>query len=108
MEHDEYVSEGYACDQEDWQVKYELQAMLGIRNPMYEIIQRPNNLIVQAKSRYDTNAQKKVGETCACPSCGKNFVKRSYQQKFHSIKCKDIYWNSIDDTRRERAKFYNR
>lgn len=108
MDHDEYVSEGYACDQEDWDAKYSLQAMMGIRNPKYRIVTQSNDLTTKAKARYNENVQKKVGDNCTCPSCGKDFVKKSYQQKFHSTKCKNIYWNSVDDTRRERTKFYNR
>ena len=43
--------------------------------------------------RYDINKQAKVGEEIICPVCGSHFVKRSYQQAFCCILCKDKYNN---------------
>lgn len=57
-------------------------------------------------TRYAKAKAARVGETCQC-TCGKSFVKKSYQQAFHATKCKDRYWNTVDDTRRERAKLFN-
>jgi hypothetical protein len=108
MDHDEYISEGQAHsdNMEYWESKEALQMMMGIGVHHRKIIVRNDNLIKQALARYEDNTKAKVGDTICCPSCGKNFKKKSYQQKFHSTKCKDIYWNSVDDVRRERAKFY--
>lgn len=63
-----------------------------------------------AIAMYDINAMKKVGETCCCPSCGKEFVKNSYQQKFCKSKvrcksnCKDFYHNFVSESRNKRTK----
>ena len=47
--------------------------------------------------QYQLNKQAKVGTTIICPSCGRSFKKRSYQQAFCSNKgknnCKDTYHN---------------
>jgi hypothetical protein len=52
-----------------------------------------------------------VGERVTCPTCTKPFIKTSYQQAFCSNKgsgnCKDTYWNSANEKRRERAKKFN-
>lgn len=48
----------------------------------------------------------RVGETVECV-CGRHFVKKSYQQAFHETGCKDRFWNTVDDKRRARAKFFN-
>lgn len=39
------------------------------------------------------NEKAQVGEECRCPMCGKKFAKKSYQQKFCGIKCKNNYHN---------------
>lgn len=55
---------------------------------------------------YSTNQKSRVGDAIHCPTCEKSFKKKSYNQKFCCSKCKDTYWNTVDDTRRERAKMY--
>lgn len=48
-------------------------------------------------AQYTANKAAKVGSTCACPTCGTNFTKKSYQQAFcqnKKKKCKDKFWNS--------------
>lgn len=56
---------------------------------------------------YHTAASAKVGDTCKCPSCVRDFQKKSYQQKFCSNKgggnCKDTYWNAVDPKRAGRG-----
>jgi len=46
----------------------------------------------------------KVGENITCPSCGTEFVKKSYQSVFckskKGTKCKDNYWNNVDPKKR--------
>ena len=49
------------------------------------------------KSLYLENKSKKVGETCTCPICGDEFVKRQWQQAFDSQYCKEKYWNDKPD-----------
>ena len=47
--------------------------------------------------QYESNKASKVGETIICPICGKEFVKKSYQQAFCCTQCKDTYWNNKKD-----------
>jgi hypothetical protein len=46
----------------------------------------------------------KVGEEIVCPSCGTKHVKNSYQTVFckskGGTKCKDNYWNNVDQSKR--------
>ncbi len=46
----------------------------------------------------------KVGDEITCPSCGTNFIKKSYQSVFcktkKGTKCKDNFWNNIDPDKR--------
>lgn len=111
MEHDDYVSEGYATtDEDDWISKWELQSMLGIPNPLNNwgfVRKRPKKkqfTVEKAEELYQKAQQAKVGETIECPTCMCKFTKKTYQQKFHKLRCKDKFWNSVDETRRERAK----
>ena len=59
------------------------------------------------KETYEINKRKKVGDKMDCANCNKSVVKKAYQAKFCCVKCKDQYWNTVDDTRRERAKLFN-
>lgn len=63
-----------------------------------------SNLATRIK---DLNRAAKIGTTIKCPTCGRLFVKKSYQQVFCRNKgrnnCKDRYWNISDGARRERA-----
>jgi hypothetical protein len=56
---------------------------------------------------YDVAKSAKVGDYITCPSCGKKFVKKTYNQVFcsnaktkDSMNCKDRYWNDIDPRKR--------
>lgn len=55
---------------------------------------------------YNKNKNQVVGDLCFCPSCGLEFIKETYQQVFcsssvnKSRKCKDLYWNTIDENKR--------
>lgn len=46
----------------------------------------------------------KIGENISCPSCGTEFVKKSYQSVFckskKGTKCKDNFWNNVDSSKR--------
>lgn len=41
------------------------------------------------------------GEVVKCPVCGTEFEKKSYQQKFCSLKCKDKHHNKKGDRHRK-------
>lgn len=45
-------------------------------------------------NRYNINKAASIGEEIVCPSCGKHFIKKSYQQAFCQKECKDRYWNN--------------
>ncbi len=53
-------------------------------------VKRLDNSIETPKRR---NAKARVGDKCRCPMCGKLFTKKSYQQKFCCIICKNKYHN---------------
>ena len=56
------------------------------------------------KKQYNVNNKKVVGDSCHCASCNAEFTKTHYQQKFcktkTGTKCKDRYWNIVDDNKR--------
>jgi hypothetical protein len=57
------------------------------------------------KSSYDRNKSLKVGAKINCPVCGKESIKTTYHKIFCGRpRCKDMYWNTVDVKRRERAK----
>jgi len=64
--------------------------------------------IQQMRYRYGVTKAAKVGDHIRCPTCRKEFVKRTYNQVFCSNgkqskhSCKDRYWNFVDDSRRHR------
>ena len=53
-----------------------------------------NEKITAAKSA-------KVGDIVICPHCGKEFVKKTYQQTFCCAECKNTYWNNKKDRHRK-------
>lgn len=59
---------------------------------------------------YNTAKAAKVGTECTCPSCAKQFKKKSYQQAFCCNKgannCKDAFWNRANPERQQRAMKY--
>ena len=58
-------------------------------------------------SRYAVAKAAKVKEVINCPTCNKRHLKTTYYNIFcKNRKCKDTYWNTVEDTRRERAKTY--
>jgi len=71
--------------------------------------------VVSLMGRYDQNKSAKIGDVISCPVCDKRFVKRTRDHTFCSNgrrkkggNCKDRYWNTVDDERRERAKAYKK
>ena len=83
-----------------------------------ELISRPVKSNAEAKEKkrffkrqfmkgcYDKAKTAKVGETVTCAGCKTQFVKKHYQQAFCQTKCKDKYWNFINDKRLNRAQRY--
>lgn len=73
---------------------------------------RDRDVKAEAVKLYETNKGHKVGTTCVCPSCKKEFNKASYQQSFCSNKgqgnCKDIFWNRVRPERAQRAQKFSR
>jgi hypothetical protein len=56
---------------------------------------------------YNIAKTAKVGELITCPACGKQFIKKTYNQIFcnnaktkKSYNCKDRYWNTVDPNKR--------
>lgn len=65
------------------------------------------------KKLYLQAQEAKVGTEIRCPWCGKKHKKTSYQKVFCSNyktkgkkNCKDMFWNHVDDMRRERTVTY--
>lgn len=56
------------------------------------------------RARYREAKTARVGDPCTCPSCGTEFIKEHYAQKFCKTKggtvCKDKYWNTVDPNKR--------
>lgn len=79
-------------------------------NGIGDVCERTEPISVDS-SQYSFNKKSKVGVEIHCPTCGRAFVKKSYQQVFCTNKgvnnCKDGYHNRATESRRERAKFYN-
>ena len=45
------------------------------------------------QKEYEINQAAKVGRQIVCPTCGRSFIKKSYQQAFCCTLCKDRYLN---------------
>lgn len=67
----------------------------------------------QAQEMWNTYADNKtlpVGSNIFCPVCGKFFLKKTYQMSFCRNKghrnCKDVFWNTVDDKRRQRVGMF--
>ena len=60
-------------------------------------------------SRYAVAKAAKVKEVVCCPTCNKRHLKTTYHNIFcKNKKCKDTYWNTVDDKRRDRAKQFSK
>lgn len=74
-----------------------------------KIKERLNEKINLLKSRYQKARSAKIGKIIECPVCRKKFVKEIYNKIFcsnqrnhkGSSSCKDIYWNTIDERKRQ-------
>lgn len=68
-----------------------------------------NDRINLFKSRYNVAKAANVGSSINCPTCNKVHPKTTYHKVFCGRKrCKDEYWNTVSDPRRERAKKYKK
>ena len=61
----------------------------------------------QLVERYEAAKAVKVASQCLCPYCMTFFIKKVYQQAFCNRKCKDKYWNIVDDKRFARMKRFS-
>jgi hypothetical protein len=112
MSEAEYLDESQECREDIW----DLQEMLfgrstrtiltGRRSNSSQVIDsiNLNNLIQIKKERYIKATEAKTGSKIECANCGKSMTKKTYQTKFCKNKCKDQYWNTVDEKRRERTK----
>jgi hypothetical protein len=64
--------------------------------------------IAEMRTRYEAAKSAKTGSRILCANCAHGIRKHTYQQKFCHTKCKDTYWNTVDDTRRGRASLAKR
>lgn len=76
--------------EEDDSYPYNLHKLNETRYRVKKLTSKKGKKIEEVKG---INEQAKVGETIKCPICGRLFKKKSYQQKFCSISCKDKYHN---------------
>jgi hypothetical protein len=103
----------FSNDSEGYHLSDYLESMTEYR------VKKPllSNLKPNAVERYNLNKIAKVGDEIICPTCGKHFTKKSYQHVFCRKRgvgksegkgnlCKDTYHNSVNETRRERAKSF--
>lgn len=79
------------------------------------------DLIGTYKARYERARNAATGSEITCPVCGRTHTKNTYHKVFCSNQkrkrrrakgqqkrsCKDIYWNTVNEERFERAKLYN-
>jgi len=72
-------------------------------NDLSADVEAMEDAITTMKRLYALAEEAKIGSTIRCPTCGRAIVKTTYHKKFSSTKCKDRYWNLVDDKRRARA-----
>ena len=68
-------------------------------------------LITQMKERYNECKKAKIGSNIMCPTCGSTHTKTTYHKVFcrkgkRKNRCKDVYWNTVDERRFRRACLY--
>ena len=72
--------------------------------------------VAKLRARYKAAKAARVGEIIECAFCGRRIIKTTYHKAFCSNgktrkgaggNCKDRYWNTVDEVRRERAVFFN-
>lgn len=65
----------------------------------FNIKQKRDQLIIA----YNTAKSAKVKSKVACPMCGKKHIKTTYHKIFDKAKCRERYWNFVDETRYKRT-----
>ena len=63
--------------------------------------------IAKARARYRVAKQAEIDTTIECSWCGKHIVKRTHHRAFCSCKCKQSFWNNVDEKRRKRAQKFS-
>ena len=83
-------------------------------NSIYYIHTNTSGVVEVMKERYRAAEAAKIGATIRCACCGRKIKKTTYHKRFCSNgktkkggNCKDRYWNTVVDTRRERATIYS-
>lgn len=73
--------------------------------------ERLQAMVSAMEAKYNANLRADTGSIIECPVCSKKFKKATYHkvfcsnQKTHGAEnCKDRYWNTVDEKRRNRAK----
>lgn len=66
-----------------------------------------SRLRAELVAAYEKNRAAKVKTKIKCPCCDKSFIKKTYHNVFNSNKCKDRYWNTVDDERLARARLFS-
>lgn len=80
----------------------EVQYLLGL-----SVIDVPFEKIQEEmRTQYKISKAAKTGEKIRCACCGTSFLKKSYQQAFCKTKCKDQYWNTVNEDRRIWAQVF--
>lgn len=68
-----------------------------------------NEATFDARQRlYHENGNAATGSVIKCACCFMSVKKKSYQQKFCSIECKDRYWNALPCRSKRAAHFSSR
>lgn len=95
--------------------EYEIEESYDFDSLKHYGYEGPSEYVTGLMDQYEENKAAKIGSVITCPVCSKRFVKRTKDHTFCSNgrqkkggNCKDTYWNTVDEGRRERAKLYKR
>ena len=93
----------------------EVQTLLKMGQKSQKNHQQPvaQRSIADMQAAYTSAKSSAIGSQVHCPTCGKLHTKTTYHKVFCSNSrtrkggnCKDVYWNSVDEIRAERANKY--
>lgn len=95
--------------------EYQIEEAYEETSLSYYMEQPSTNTIDRMLNQYNKNKPIAKGGLVRCPSCNKLFVKKTPTHSFCSNgrnkkggNCKDRFWNTVSDERRERAKAYKK